>query len=262
MDFSRSIGRLRRTEHASGSDASRTPNRSTASREVSWEAPRPAEIVPAGDVIAPREPVSGDAPHVRSSFEELRAAVTIAESLGLGYHLGLAVERLVLAERDGEEGVQRLCEAIWLIERQIALIGKTGHAEALATIREHLGWDGEVVAGLRALSSAVYGERFDGPAIDYVPAPGPAAPASSAQSTSRSGRVPPARAASTTEAGALPYDPAAPDPAVASTPAPAPTADDPYPLGRELLVMVVRSGLILIVLVIVLVVATIASNWG
>ncbi len=54
--------------------------------------------------------------------EKLETSAGAAESLGLGFHLGAAMERIALAAREGSEGGTRLREAAWLIKRYITLL--------------------------------------------------------------------------------------------------------------------------------------------
>ena len=89
------------------------------------------------------------------SLMPLEAATELAESLGLGYHLGGAVERIASGASNGRAGVEALREASWLIERYIALIeqrpiGADLHAESVRLAH----W-GEAFAGLRAISRAL-----------------------------------------------------------------------------------------------------------
>src|SRR5207245_1511359 len=77
--------------------------------------PWPAE--PAVVATQSLAPVDHDVAH-------LEAAAHVAESLNLGFHLGSAVERIASAAAQGSQGVPSLREAVWLIERYIAIIEK------------------------------------------------------------------------------------------------------------------------------------------
>ena len=93
----------------------------------------------------------------------LEAATELAESLGLGYHLGGAVERSASGASNGRAGVAALREASWLIERYIALIeqrpiGADLHAESVRLAH----W-GEAFAGLRAISRALEASAGEDP---------------------------------------------------------------------------------------------------
>jgi hypothetical protein len=177
---------------------------------------------------------------------ELEAAAGVVEALRLGYHLGAAIERIVMAQTQGSGGEPKLREAIWLIERHIELISTRDDAARLAAILERLDRNGEVIAGLQVLSAAVDAQR--GSPLGGQPA-GRAAASENP------------RALTIAQAAARP----APEPEPAPIPVPvSPTRDEPedlYPLGREIALMVVRWGLVLIVLVIVILVATLAAGW-
>jgi hypothetical protein len=54
--------------------------------------------------------------------EALETSASAAESLGLGFHLGAAMERIALAAGEGSAGGRRLREAAWLIERYVTLL--------------------------------------------------------------------------------------------------------------------------------------------
>lgn len=223
---------------------------------VTPEAPAAAPDPDAAEV--PARPVPELPPVAEVGFEQLEATATIVESLGLGYHLGSAIERIVLSETRGVEGLPSLREAIWLIERHIELAKGSADAEALATIRGRLVRNGDVIAGLQALSVAVDARRSGGPV------PAPSAPPAAERPSAASATVP-----------ARPSRPAAADPVAAAPEAPAslladalrrtpPGAEhddiEDYPLGREILVMAVRFGLILVVIVVVVLVITLAAT--
>src|SRR5262249_5878598 len=52
----------------------------------------------------------------------LEVSAGAAEGFGLGFHLGAALERIVVAAHEGSEGEPRLREATWLIERYLTLL--------------------------------------------------------------------------------------------------------------------------------------------
>jgi hypothetical protein len=87
------------------------------------EAPTPQERREVPAVSYPVEVGGSVEPRDGNRLEQLDAAITVAESLNLGLHLGLAVERIAHAAPRGSEGVDSLREAVWLIERYI------GHVE-------------------------------------------------------------------------------------------------------------------------------------
>lgn len=207
----------------------------------------PGEDQPRG----PAAPAPAPLPPTPLGFERLETAATVVESMRLDYHLGSAVERILLAEAEGADRMARLREAIWLIQRHMALGAPTDDAAALRGVRERLDRNGDVIAGLMTLSAAVDARSGDLPPEQAAPVP--------ATSASGSDLAWP-------ESGALAAAPpeAPPDPAPAMSvliPVDRRREDDPYPLGRELLVMMVRWTLILVVLVVVILVATLASTW-
>jgi hypothetical protein len=163
-------------------------------------------------------------------FDELEATATIVEAMGLGFHLGSAIERIALSETDEERGATRLREAVWLIERHMEL---TGDAEtdalALEAVKVRLDRNGRIIDGLRSLSATVDALRAGELAHPVVLDDAKALPAVEVETGNGSARTDP--------------------------------VEEDYPLSRELVVMAVRSGLILLVLVIVVLVATLASNW-
>jgi len=86
------------------------------------EVPAVSYAVEAGERVEARD---------GNRLEQLDAAITVAESLNLGLHLGLAVERIAFAATKGSEGVESLKEAMWLIERYI------GHVERPAPANQY-----------------------------------------------------------------------------------------------------------------------------
>jgi hypothetical protein len=61
--------------------------------------------------------------HTRTARNDrLETSAGAVENLGLGFHLGAAIERIALAAGEGGEGGPRLREAAWLIERYITLL--------------------------------------------------------------------------------------------------------------------------------------------
>jgi hypothetical protein len=101
----------------------------------------------------------------------LEAATDLAESLGLGFHLGAAVERIARGASEGRAGVDRLREASWLIERYIALVEQRPSGADMPAASVRLGRSGEAIAGLRAISAALEAERATVPvALDTMAA--------------------------------------------------------------------------------------------
>src|SRR5438552_3070450 len=69
-----------------------------------------------GDAVATMTPAA--AAVAVPDLEGLESAAQLAEKLGLGFHLGSAIERIALAAREGNSEA-RLREARWLIERHL-----------------------------------------------------------------------------------------------------------------------------------------------
>ncbi len=195
-------------------------------------------VLPDPAPVEPEAAPTAIEPHLRGAqalgFDELEATATIVEAMGLGFHLGSAIERIALSEGDEERGAARLREAVWLIERHMEL---TGDAEtdalALEAVKVRLDRNGRVIDGLRSLSATVDALR-----AGEQPHPGLLDEPKSLSTAPRATEADAEAAPGKTEA-----------------------AEEDYPLSRELAVMAVRSGLILLVLVIVVLVATLASNW-
>lgn len=102
---------------------------------------------------------------------ELERAAAVIERLGLGFHLGSAVERIALAAGEGAEGTQRLREAAWLIERYVELLERRPVGADLHVTMMRLAREGDAIAGLQALANAL--ERAPVPPSDPVPAAEP-----------------------------------------------------------------------------------------
>src|SRR5262245_35042561 len=72
--------------------------------------------------VAP-DPVQESAdPPAGADLSRLETAAGVAEKLGLGFHLGSAVERIALAAGEGSKAQPKLHEATWLIDRYVDLI--------------------------------------------------------------------------------------------------------------------------------------------
>jgi hypothetical protein len=144
----------------------------------------------------PALPATTPALHA-DSLARLEAAAGIAESLGLGFHLGGAVERIAFGAGQGRDGVDALREATWLIERYVALVEQRPVGADLHAAAVRLGRSGDAIAEIRALTAALDASRDTrlaalGAAHDPPPAaastapvaPGPVDPSSSSTSAS------------------------------------------------------------------------------
>ncbi len=114
-------------------------------------------------------------PARRPEGAALEVAVDVVESLGLGYHLGSAVERIAIASAGGRDGVEPLREATRLIERYIALLERRPLGADLHASAARLARTGEAIAGLRALSEALDAESSRAPvqSATAIAAPAP-----------------------------------------------------------------------------------------
>ena len=97
-----------------------------------------------------------------AALQGLERAAAVVERLGLGFHLGSAVERIALAADEGTEGAQRLREAAWLIERYLELLERRPVGADLHLAMMRLAREGDAIAGLQALADAL--ERAPAPA--------------------------------------------------------------------------------------------------
>ena len=141
-----------------------------ASPDVVTREPAHPKPGPAGDLetvtapLATPDAVAAESAHFRTDLDihvlsRLEAASDLAESLGLGFHLGGAVERIALGASEGRDGVQALHEASWLIERYIALLDERPLGADLHAASVRLERAGEAIADLRAISTALEAER-------------------------------------------------------------------------------------------------------
>ena len=92
---------------------------------------------------------------VDQDLAHLETAARVAESLGLGFHLGSAVERIASAANQGSEGVPALREAAWLIERYVAILEQRPIGANLHLSAARLARAGDAIAGLKALAEAL-----------------------------------------------------------------------------------------------------------
>lgn len=101
-------------------------------------------------------------PVPRGDAAALEVAASTAEALGLGYHLGSAVERIASASGRGSAGVTSLREAVWLIERYTELLERRPVGADLHASSARLARTGDAIAGLQALSMALEAESARG----------------------------------------------------------------------------------------------------
>ncbi len=97
-------------------------------------------------------------PARREGASALQVAAEVAESLGLGYHLGSAVERIATASGQGAAGVAPLREAVWLIQRYAELLERRPIGADLHASTARLAETGDAIARIRALSAMLEAE--------------------------------------------------------------------------------------------------------
>jgi hypothetical protein len=125
-----------------------------------------------------RDPRLLESMPVTTEHGRLEAAAQVAEKLGLGFHLGSAVERIAIAAGEGSAGEQKLHEATWLIDRYLELIERRPTGTDLQATMSRLAREGDAIAGLKALAAAL-GEgrhaslRATAPFSTALPEPGP-----------------------------------------------------------------------------------------
>ena len=112
--------------------------------------------------------------------DRLETSAGAVENLGLGFHLGAAMERIALAAGEGSEGGPRLREAAWLIERYITLletrpIGADIHASSNRLART----GGTIAADVHEIASEIAPVAAPAPdgAPELSPEPRPTEPA-------------------------------------------------------------------------------------
>lgn len=98
------------------------------------------------------EPASPRVPAVRDDYG-LEAVTGVAEQLGLGFHLGGAVERIASASTQGRAGVTPLREAVWLIERYVDLLQQRPIGADLHTSSVRLARTGNGIERMKHLAA-------------------------------------------------------------------------------------------------------------
>jgi hypothetical protein len=119
------------------------------------EAPLAAESAPPGEPVQP----TGDDVALSGSdqfeFAHLEASANVVESLKLGFHLGSAVQRIASAAVLGRDGVAALREAVWFIDRYVALLERRPVGADIHLSSARLAEAGDAIAGLKALAAAM-----------------------------------------------------------------------------------------------------------
>jgi hypothetical protein len=98
------------------------------------------------------EPAPQDSPAAAATLE---TTADLVERLGVGFHLGAAIERIATAAGEGTEGAGHLREATWLIERYLELLERRPVGADLHLTMMRLAREGDTIAGLQALAAAL-----------------------------------------------------------------------------------------------------------
>lgn len=204
---------------------------------------------PTGDARPATDLVDDLLPARGPETATLQAATDVAESLGLGYHLGSAVQRIAAASGRGRAGVEPLREAVWLIERYVALVEQRPVGADLHASAARLARTGDAIARLRALSEALDAE--------------------SAARTGVSGALPDGVAAATesrVSTGPSASDAQSPTETTAETPSSASDAhdgsDDAPSFGHEIAFMAVRWTIMAAAVIVVVLAVTLIGQWA
>ena len=160
----------------------------------------------------------------------LEASAGAIENLGLGFHLGAAIERIALAAGEGSEGRLRLREAKWLIDRYIALLEQRPVSADLHASSVRLARTGETIAELHEIRAELTTPK---PAAPPAPEPAPEP------------------------------EPTQPEPVAGAEPA----SDEPqvvYELPtvkREIFVAIIRAGIAVAAVTLLVLVLTLIAQW-
>lgn len=182
------------------------------------------------------------APARRSAdLATLERVTEIAETLGLGYHLGSAVERIALASTRGSDGAADLREATWLIERYAELLERRPIGADVHRARMELARTGDAISDLQALAAAL----DEGAWEDAL----------------RIAESEPEQEQPEADAPAAVVEVEAPAPEEPEVPADEPRPEkEPYPLSRELLLMGARFLLTVVAVIVVVLVVTLVAS--
>jgi len=115
-----------------------------------------AELEARAVVRATAPPEAGNAaPVPNAELAHLETAAGVAEKLGLGFHLGSAVERIAIAAGEGSRAQPKLHEATWLIDRYLDLLERRPVGADLQATISKLAREGDAIAGLQAIATAL-----------------------------------------------------------------------------------------------------------
>jgi hypothetical protein len=181
----------------------------------------------------------------------LEASAGAIENLGLGFHLGAAIERIAVAANQGSEGRVSLREAVWLIERYISLlelrpVGADLHASSLRLART-----GETIAGLHEMKAKLAS------VLEPV-APSPTGPSTEGASEPEPHPEPEPVETGTVVAVA---DAVVAVADAAESPEPPQVVNELPSIKRELFVTTVRAGIAVVAVVAIVLVLTLIAQW-
>ena len=183
------------------------------------------------------------------SLARLEAASGIAESLGLGFHLGGAVERIAYGASQGRDGVDALREATWLIERYVSLVEQRPVGADLHASAVRLGRTGDAIAEIRALTAALDASR-----TTRLAALGAAHDPPAAASTGSVAREPAPPSISSPDASEA-------APRVASVPETTTTERERESFSHEVALMGVRWAIMVVAVIAVVLAVTLIGEW-
>jgi hypothetical protein len=189
---------------------------------------RESEVAPATD--------TSTTTNTGSRVDRLETSAGAVENLGLGFHLGAAIERIALAAGEGGEGGPRLREAAWLIERYITLLeARPTGAEIHASSDRLAQTGGTIAADVHELASelAPVPEPAPDGDLESPPEPRPSEPA----------------------------DETTPLALGVASPAPAQIVHELPSIQRELFVTALRAGIAVAAITAVVLVLTLIAQW-
>jgi hypothetical protein len=191
-------------------------------------------------VTSPDSTAPASARREFGELARLQASAGTIENLGLGFHLGAAIERIAIASGQGSEGGVMLREATWLIERYISLLEQRPVGADLHASSVRLARTGKTIAGLHELRAELATVQA------LVP---PAAAEPPRQTTPEPQPEPtPTRAAT---AGVDAPTPVEQPPIVQELPS----------IRREIFVTTVRAGIAVVAVIAIVLVLTLIAQW-
>jgi len=191
--------------------------------------------------VPPGEPPAAEPPPVPALKAEtrlrLQASAELVETLGLSFHLGGAIERIIVAATHGSDGTESLREAIWLLDRYITLLEQRPVGADIHRTSVQLARTGEALAELRAVSDSLWDDPTPEPAL--VPTGVPY-----------------------TDSPREPVPAAVPTPPAPEAAVPEPVAADSHTsLARELGMTAFRWALLVAAVVLIVLALTLIGDW-